>query len=144
MSIAATSSSSVLRRTVRCRERPGSCGSSLGGETVGATGGRVRLDGSPLDEPYLDRGTANADFPETPGPVGTLFVLGDDRANAADSRVLGPVPLESVEERVVRVGGPSTLHLLLSVAGAAAIFLVVVFWPRIRLARADLVDRRPA
>jgi hypothetical protein len=75
MSIAATSSSSVLRRTVRCRERPGSCGSSLGGETVGATGGRVRLDGSALGEPYLDRGTANADCPETPVPVGTLFVL---------------------------------------------------------------------
>lgn len=112
---------------------------ALGGDTVDARGGRVRVDGVPLDERYLDDGSPTLDFPETSVPVGAVFVLGDNRGNAADSRVFGAVPPENVDERVVRIGVPSTALLLLPVALAAAVLLFVVFWPRIRLVRADLI-----
>lgn len=77
---------------------------ALPGERVEGTGGKVFVDGRELIEPYLPRGTTTADFPAVLVPPRTVFVLGDNRSNSADSRVFGPVPRSTVVGRaIVRV-----------------------------------------
>ena len=74
-----------------------------GGETVSCCDdeGRVTVDGAPLPEPYLGSNLAFEPgsndcatsprsarcFPEITVPVGSLFLLGDNRANSSDSAV---------------------------------------------------------
>ncbi len=36
-------------------------------------------------------------------PEGSVFVLGDYRVNTTDSRILGPIPLESVEGKLITI-----------------------------------------
>jgi signal peptidase I len=77
----------------------------LPGETVSAQNGRLFIDGSPIDEPWL------GDVPTTAfGPVqvleGELFVLGDERALSIDSRTFGPIVASAVLGRVEAIIWP--------------------------------------
>jgi signal peptidase I len=71
----------------------------LPGETIEIRDNVVYVDGRRLDEPYLtsEAEQHNGNFPPTRVPGDSLFVMGDNRGNSADSRYgLGFVPLERV------------------------------------------------
>jgi signal peptidase I len=72
---------------------------ALPGERVEGRGGKVFVDGQELVEPYLPAGTRTADFTAAVVPPGTVWVMGDNRANSADSRIFGPVPQSTVVGR---------------------------------------------
>lgn len=75
----------------------------LPGDTIDLSGGHVLVNGDRLSEPYVSGGEPTD--PEGSGqthwvvPPGSLFVLGDRRVQAADSRVYGPFPLADVVGR---------------------------------------------
>lgn len=71
----------------------------LPGETIEIREDVVYVDDRTLDEPYLSGGAAacNGEYPATEIPRDSLFVMGDNRCNSADSRYgLGFVPAEKV------------------------------------------------
>jgi signal peptidase I len=63
---------------------------ATGGQTVACcdTEGRVTVDGTPLDEPYIfeDKPVEQRTFSPVTVPDGRLWVMGDHRAASADSR----------------------------------------------------------
>jgi signal peptidase I len=85
----------------------------IGGDTVacpavGQSCAGVVVDGRPLDETYLNGPTAP--FATVTVPSGMVFLMGDNRALANDSRQLGPVSLSQLRGVVVRIlrAGTST------------------------------------
>ncbi len=72
---------------------------ALPGERVEAHGGKVLVDGRELVEPYLPAGTTTSDFTAVVVPPETLWVMGDNRSNSADSRIFGPVRQSTVVGR---------------------------------------------
>ncbi len=73
------------------------------GDTIEIAAGQVRINGAPLDEPYV-HGLSTACFaacgPLTLGPD-QYFVMGDNRPNSRDSRSFGPVVLNQIIGRVI-------------------------------------------
>ena len=78
----------------------------LPGEKVVIEGGRVLIDGVPLEEPYLDveyPGISMGCIPKTAGCTlgpNQYFALGDNRDNSTDSKDWGPVPEENIIGKV--------------------------------------------
>jgi signal peptidase I len=86
---------------------------ALPGETVEGRDGHVYIDGRVLVEPYLDADVRTSDF----GPVtltpNHLWVMGDNRGNSADSRVIGAIDEDAVVGRALfRVWPPWRLAFL--------------------------------
>jgi signal peptidase I len=74
----------------------------LPGEHVDIADGVLRIDGTPVKEPYLDPATVDGTyFGPVRVPAGHVFVMGDARAGAVDSRTFGPVPREAIVGRVI-------------------------------------------
>jgi signal peptidase I len=71
----------------------------LPGDEVSAHGGHIDINGKPLDESYLPAGTTTDDFGPVKVPSGSYFVMGDNRAHSADSRVFGPIPKRTIVGR---------------------------------------------
>jgi signal peptidase I len=78
----------------------------LPGDTVGCPAGptgrcdALTVNGAPVSEPYLG-GSVTGPFPTSTVPTGRVFLLGDNRGEANDSRYLGSV-------RLTAVGGVAT------------------------------------
>ena len=82
---------------------------AVGGDTVGLEDGVLVVDGRRVREPYADPDAIDSVYF---GPVkvrpGTIFVMGDNRANSDDSRDFGAVPTDRIIGRAVaRVWPPS-------------------------------------
>ncbi|MBI4601081.1 MAG: signal peptidase I [Planctomycetes bacterium] len=75
----------------------------LPGERVSIRGGRVYINGEPLDEDYARHDARDL----RDGPVesrvkrGYYYVLGDNRPDSHDSRYFGAIPASSVKGKVV-------------------------------------------
>jgi signal peptidase I len=79
---------------------------ALPGETVTIADNQVSINGRPLEEPYLPKGTSiqpvtGGKYACTPAapckiPAGQIWVMGDNRTNSEDSRYFGPIPESSV------------------------------------------------
>ncbi|MET9959713.1 signal peptidase I [Streptomyces sp. NPDC006326] len=87
----------------------------VGGDDVVCcdAGGRIKVNGVALDEPYLYPGDAPSKVPfRIVVPLGTLWVMGDHRSQSRDSRDHlgepggGMVPVEKVIGRADWVGWP--------------------------------------
>jgi len=69
---------------------------ALPGETVEAKNNKILINGNILEEPYINEEIRTQDFPLTKVPPGTVFVLGDNRMNSLDSRILGAIPVSAI------------------------------------------------
>ncbi|MDH6463115.1 signal peptidase I [Micromonospora sp. A200] len=88
--------------------------------------GRVLVNGTPLDEPYVIRNSPldvppnarecrSRRFEEVVVPPGQIFVMGDHRLVSQDARCQGPVPIDNVVGRAFMVVWPSQRWTSLSV-----------------------------
>jgi signal peptidase I len=76
----------------------------LPGDTVGIRDGRVYVNDALLDEPYVRGLPTTCPLGNACKPIkvlnGSVFVLGDNRANSSDSREYGPVPISQIKGRM--------------------------------------------
>jgi signal peptidase I len=68
------------------------------GDDIQVQNGRLLVNGEPQDETYLNEKLPDkSSYGPTTVPEGKVFMMGDNRANSGDSRIFGPVPLESLK-----------------------------------------------
>jgi signal peptidase I len=75
---------------------------AVAGDSVGVENGALVLNGSPVPEKYIDNRDMEGYFfgPDTV-PAGTVFVLGDNRANSVDSRAFGAIAVDDIDGRLL-------------------------------------------
>ena len=79
----------------------------LPGETISASGGSVYIDGRRLNEPWLPKGVTTEGISQPVHiPAGELFVMGDNRGDSADSRMIGPISKNLVVGRAFLIVWP--------------------------------------
>ncbi|WP_379129815.1 signal peptidase I [Paenibacillus sp. sgz500958] len=86
----------------------------VAGDTVKVEGDVVTVNGEPVNETYIQEAMDNAhknnalynnknfpneDFSDTTVPEGHVFVMGDNRSDSKDSRMIGYVPLSDIVGR---------------------------------------------
>ncbi|MFD2371207.1 signal peptidase I [Brevibacillus sp. GCM10020057] len=88
---------------------------AVAGDTVEAKDDQLYVNGQPLKEDYLASNkqkaaaagvTLTEDFGPVTVPADSVFVMGDNRNNSMDSRVIGPVKLDHVVGRAEVVYWP--------------------------------------
>jgi signal peptidase I len=83
------------------------------GDTVEVRDDTLYINDEKVDEPYLDvsktlaSGILTNDF-YAEVPEDHIFVMGDNRQNSKDSRIIGPIPIDSVFGRAEFVFWPIT------------------------------------
>jgi len=73
----------------------------LPGETISSAGGQVVINGKPLKEPWLVKGTVTTGITTQVIPPDEYFVMGDNRSDSQDSRFFGPIHRSLIVGRVV-------------------------------------------
>lgn len=85
----------------------------LPGEIIEAKNNVLYIDGRPLAEPYIGPNVLTADFGPELVPGGHLFMMGDNRTNSRDSRIIGAVDMDLVVGRAMsRVWPPGRIAYL--------------------------------
>ena len=84
------------------------------GDNVALQDGALFVNGERREEPYVNQQPPDSSFfGPTTVPEGSVFVMGDNRANSRDSRFFGPVPLKNVEgEAFLSFWPPSRIGVL--------------------------------
>ena len=77
---------------------------AMGGDTVEARNGQVRVNGTVLVEDYTSGPTSN--FGPVVVPDGHVWVMGDNRPDSLDSRRYGPIPSSSIIGTALAVTWP--------------------------------------
>lgn len=76
----------------------------LPGEHVKIEDGKVYINGTELEENYLQEGVITTSlegvYTDITVPENCLFVMGDNRSQSTDSRRFGCIPLEKIESKV--------------------------------------------
>ncbi|AYK06414.1 signal peptidase I [Brevibacillus sp. 7WMA2] len=81
---------------------------AIAGDRVEMRNDQLFINGKPVEEPYLEEQKKKAhaegkkvteDFPPVTVEAGYMFVMGDNRQNSKDSRMIGPVPITQVVGR---------------------------------------------
>jgi signal peptidase I len=100
----------------------------VGGDRIGFAGGELTVNGRVPDEPYLAAGTVTNGRDPIHVPPGSIYVLGDNRQNAQDSRFYGPVPAGNVQARVAFTNVPLdwiTVGAVITVVAALGIVVLM-------------------
>jgi signal peptidase I len=109
----------------------------LPGDTVSAFDGRVYIDGTPLNEPWLPRPLPTTSPSPLPDgfslnrpftvPAGQYYVMGDNRTDSEDSRYFGPISGNLIVGKLVFVVWPldNAGWVVVLSLGAAVLVLVV-------------------
>lgn len=81
---------------------------AVGGQTVDVRDGKVYVDGKLRVEPFVN--TAYPDHYDSDAPLkvpaGSVYVMGDNRANSKDSRYIGPQPVTRILGRAFAIYWP--------------------------------------
>jgi signal peptidase I len=79
---------------------------AVGDDTVAVHDGHLFVNGVAAVEPYLNEQDFRGEYPETKIPKGQVFVMGDNRNNSGDSRLFGPIDVDSIIGRAFAVYWP--------------------------------------
>jgi signal peptidase I len=84
------------------------------GDTIAEKNGDLFVNGKPQKEPYTNKNLPDSSsFAKMTIPEDHVFVMGDNRANSADSRFFGPLPEKNIEgEAFLRFWPPDRIGLL--------------------------------
>jgi signal peptidase I len=80
----------------------------LPGDTIAQRSGILRVNGTPLEESYVNGGPAGLDFRERRLGADEYFMMGDNRGQSCDSRQWGPVSRDDLIGPVFAVYWPPT------------------------------------
>ena len=72
----------------------------LPGETLEVKDNKLYINGEYVEETFDHKVTEDYKYKEGKIPEGTYFVMGDNRLNSLDSRIIGPISKEDIEGTV--------------------------------------------